>query len=260
MTTPIVVNPTDTFEEWRVKTNQIAANVATNVQSNVYVLEASNTAVGVRLTALENSNTEIRSNLTSLYGNISIVYSNLTAVYGNIESVNSNIQAINSNVATIIAVVNQIDANVGQIESNIDIISSNVDSLIDDVENLGSNVASISFIVDGGGATIETGNVGDVQVPYNCIITGWTMLADQTGNIVMDIMKDTYANFPPVHADVITGSQIKPRINSGIKNTTSTLTGWSSTTITAGDILRFNVASISTITRATLVLDVKKTP
>jgi hypothetical protein len=116
---------------------------------------------------------------------------------------------------------------------------------------------SISFIVDGGGAVLTVGVKGDLTIPFNCTITEWTLLADQTGSMVLDIWKDSYANYPPTIADVITASA-KPTISASNKGQSSTLTGWT-TTITAGDTLRFNVNSCSTITRVTLSLKVYRT-
>ena len=80
------------------------------------------------------------------------------------------------------------------------------------------------------------------------------MLADQTGSIVVDIWKDSYANFPPTNADSIT-SATPPTIAAGTKDTDTTLTSWT-TSITAGDILRFNVDSATTVTKVTLSITV----
>lgn len=115
----------------------------------------------------------------------------------------------------------------------------------------------ITYIIDGGGAAITTGIKGDFSVPANCTITSVTALADQTGSIVVDVWKDTYANFPPTDADSIT-SAAPVTISSATKATDSTLTGWT-TSISAGDILRFNVDSASTVTRVTLEIRVTKT-
>ena len=98
---------------------------------------------------------------------------------------------------------------------------------------------------------------GDLTIPFACTITEWTLLADATGSAVVDIWKDTYANYPPTIADVITASA-KPTISSATKGQSSTLTGWTAT-ITAGDTLRFNVNSVSGINRLTLSLKVKRT-
>jgi hypothetical protein len=119
------------------------------------------------------------------------------------------------------------------------------------------NVLSLTFIIDGGGSEITTGIKGDITVPFACTITEWTLLADQSGSIVIDLWKDTYANYPATVADTITASA-KPTLSSVIKNQSSTLTGWT-TTITAGDTIRFNVNSITTCTRVTLSLKVTRT-
>ncbi len=131
----------------------------------------------------------------------------------------------------------------------------------DIVLNTGSGVTkwsstktSLEFIIDGGGSAITTGIKGDLYIPFDCTITAATLLADQSGSIVVDIWKDTYANYPPTGADAITASA-KPTITTATKSTDATLTGWT-VTVTAGDTLRFNVDSITTLTRATLALDV----
>jgi hypothetical protein len=116
---------------------------------------------------------------------------------------------------------------------------------------------SISYVIDGGGATISAGIKGDITVPFACAIEEWTLLADQSGSIVVDLWKDTYANYPPTVGDTITGSA-KPTISAATKGQSSTLTGWTST-IAAGDTLRFNVDSCTSITRVTLSLKVYRT-
>lgn len=117
--------------------------------------------------------------------------------------------------------------------------------------------STITFIIDGGGATITTGVKGDLEIPFACTITRATTLADQSGSIVIDIWKDTFANYPPTVADTITASA-KPTISATTKAQDSTLTGWN-TSIVAGDTLRFNVDSITTCQRVTLSLKVTRT-
>ena len=126
-----------------------------------------------------------------------------------------------------------------------------------DVGDIVDNLATITFIIDGGGSAITTGIKGDLEVPFDCTINRVTLVADQTGSIIIDIWKDTYANFPPTVADTITASA-KPTLSSATKSQDSTLTGWT-TAITAGDTLRFNVDSVTTLTRVLLSLKVTKT-
>lgn len=112
----------------------------------------------------------------------------------------------------------------------------------------------IEFVIDGGGSAITTGVKGFLEVPFDCTITAVTMLADQTGSIVVDVWKDAYANYPPTDADSITASAV-PTISSGVKSQDSTLTGWT-TSLAEGDILGFNVDSVTSIERVTISLKV----
>jgi hypothetical protein len=115
----------------------------------------------------------------------------------------------------------------------------------------------IGITIDGGGVALTPGVKGYLQVPFNCTITGWTLLADQTGSIAFDIWKDTYANFPPIAADVITAVPTRPFLSVQNKGTSTTLTSWT-TTINAGDVLAFYVDSAATLTRATLTLSITR--
>ena len=125
--------------------------------------------------------------------------------------------------------------------------------------NLGlsnANGANITLVIDGGGAVITTGVHGDFRVPCDCTLTGVTAMADQSGSIQIDVWKDTYAHFPPDDTDSITASA-PIVISSSTKSEDTTLTGWTKT-FSQGDILRFNVDSVSTIKLVTLELRVTK--
>lgn len=131
---------------------------------------------------------------------------------------------------------------------------------------LTSAVRSSAFGVDidGGGSAITTGEKGvPVRFDYACTITGWTLTADQSGSLVIDVWKEASAfdgggvlTNPPTVADTITASA-KPTLSSQRGKTSTTLTGWT-TSIAAGDTVTFNVDSASTITRAKLIIHVQK--
>jgi hypothetical protein len=121
----------------------------------------------------------------------------------------------------------------------------------------GTAVSAVQIMIDGGGSVITTGVKGYIEIPFACTINQVTLLADQSGSIVVDIWKDTYANYPPTVADTITAAA-KPTISSATKSQDATLTGWT-TSVTAGDILGFNVDSATTVQRVTLSLKVTKT-
>lgn len=118
-------------------------------------------------------------------------------------------------------------------------------------------IRDIAFIIDGSGSAISTGQKGHLEIPFNCEILEASLFADQSGSIVVNIWKDTYANFPPTVTVKITNTT-PPTISSAVKSQNSTLTSWTKT-IDAGDILAFNVDSCTTITRVTLSLKVKLT-
>ncbi len=120
-------------------------------------------------------------------------------------------------------------------------------------------VSQFGITIDGGGSAITTGVKGYIQIPYDCTINANTIVADVAGAIVIDVWKDTYANFPPVVGDSITASAPPTIAATNQSSTDSTLTGWGvGKTCLAGDVLGFNVVSCTTITRATLTLKVTK--
>lgn len=117
---------------------------------------------------------------------------------------------------------------------------------------------SISFVIDGGGAAITTGVVGDLLVPYACTISKATLQADQSGSIVVDIWKLAFAtSTPPTVANTITASAL-PTLSSAQSKQDTTLTGWT-TSVSANDQFRFNVNSATTVQRVTLSLECDKT-
>lgn len=103
-----------------------------------------------------------------------------------------------------------------------------------------------------GGAAVSTGVHGYQYIPFGFYIMGATLIADQSGSIVVDIWKDTYANALPTVADTITASD-KPTISAAVKGQTTALTGWTRY-IPAGSVLGFNVDSCTSCTFVTLTL------
>ena len=114
---------------------------------------------------------------------------------------------------------------------------------------------SINFIIDGGGNAISTGVKGFIEVQFAITIQGWSVLADQSGSIVVDVNRSTYAGFPTLTS--IAGTEL-PTLSSAQKNQDLTLSSWT-TTIAAGDVLGFEVDSITTVQRVTVSLRGRKT-
>ena len=114
----------------------------------------------------------------------------------------------------------------------------------------------IEFVIDGGGAAITTGIKGYLEVPFACTVNTWTLLADTSGSITVDVYSDTYANYGTNTSMVGTGT--KPAIASATKAQSSPAS-WTTTTIAAGNIVGFNVTAATTVTRVTISLKVTRT-
>lgn len=119
----------------------------------------------------------------------------------------------------------------------------------------------ISFVIDGGGVTITTGLKGVIPISFACAITQAELLADQSGSIVINILKCTYAQYDAGSTHPVIGDKINasapPTIATATKATDSTLTGWT-TSISAGDVLGFYVSSVTSIQRVTVSLKVSR--
>jgi hypothetical protein len=112
------------------------------------------------------------------------------------------------------------------------------------------------LVIDGGGSAITTGTKVDVEVPYAMTISAARLVADQTGSIVVDVLKAPYATFPGSAASICASA--KPTLSSAQTEQDTTLTGWTKT-LARGDWLRISVSSATTVQRVTLSLTGPKT-
>lgn len=124
-----------------------------------------------------------------------------------------------------------------------------------------AQVANLEFVLDGGGSVLVAGQFVTLMLDFAGTITQSTLLADQSGSVVVDIYSTTFASYaPPTHpasGDTITGSA-PPTISSAEKAQDATLTGWTKP-FTAGTILQAIVTGTpSGIKRVTLALKVTR--
>jgi hypothetical protein len=105
---------------------------------------------------------------------------------------------------------------------------------------------------DPGGAVLTTGVKRSIYVKNGIRITGWTLIADAVGSVVVDLWVAAYPTIPTV-ANTITGSE-KPTLAAVRLNQDSSLTTWS-TDIPSGSILVANIDSAATIKQLTVSLD-----
>lgn len=107
---------------------------------------------------------------------------------------------------------------------------------------------SISFVIDGGGSTILT---GDAKVyptaDFACTINRIDISADQSGSITVDVWKAAAAI--PTSGNKISASA-PLTLSAAQLAQNGSLTGWS-TAVSVGDVFGFNVATATTVTRVT---------
>jgi len=113
----------------------------------------------------------------------------------------------------------------------------------------GAAAGATGVTVDGGGSVITTGSKGYITIPFTCTITNWYLAADVSGSVVFDVKRSG--------TSIIGGGGNKPTLSSQ-SSANAAVSSWTSTSISTGDILEFNVDSAATITRVNLVLKLAK--
>jgi len=109
--------------------------------------------------------------------------------------------------------------------------------------------------ISGGGGVITSGNKGWLHLPCNAAITNWLVLADQSGSIVIDILRANLA-FPSAS---LVGAGNMPTLSSA-QFAQAAPSGWTSTALVLGDYVAFNVTgSPSSVTQVTVTLTCTRT-
>jgi len=185
---------------------------------------------------------------------------NLDTDLSAIESIDDSLESlISQEISENDSIDQSLDSKISKEISENDVIDYSLESAIDSIEiaigATGSGFSKKTFgvTINGGSSDITTGIKGDIVIPYNLTITGWTIVSQQTGDIVIDVWKSNYQNFPPTALNSIAGLQ-KPTLSDSKKNKNTNLTSWTSS-ISSGDIIRFNVDSCSGINMVNLVIE-----
>jgi hypothetical protein len=126
-------------------------------------------------------------------------------------------------------------------------------------------ISVIGITIDGGASPPTTGTKGIIQVPFACTITGWSIIADQSGSANVDICfhsgsaPPSIPSIPNTTTDKISAAapvalssaQSAAGGSSAISTWTTALSQW-------GTVL-FNLTSITTCHRITVLLEVTRT-
>lgn len=118
----------------------------------------------------------------------------------------------------------------------------------------GNPNALVFGITVGSGLFVPPTGICDCfKMPVACKIVGWYIASPkESGSVVIDLWKCSYADLPATVTDSITASA-KPTLSGAQKAFSDTLTGWD-TTIKESDFLTFKIDSISNTTLFTLSL------
>ena len=110
------------------------------------------------------------------------------------------------------------------------------------------SIVNLVFSADGQGTVVSSLFTRSETIDYNCVIQAWYVDADQSGSIVIDIKRGGTS---------LIGGGNSPTLSSQ-QNATASVSGWTSTTVSAGDKLTYSITSVSTITWFKLKLKVIK--
>ncbi len=112
---------------------------------------------------------------------------------------------------------------------------------------------TVNYVIDSGSTPMIAGDKGKLTIDVSGVIESVKVLCDQTGDIVFDISKCTFAQYPNF-SSITNGQRIQ--LQSSDKYFDDVLNNWV-TTIVAGDILNFNVVSVTGIRRLLVSLKLK---
>lgn len=119
------------------------------------------------------------------------------------------------------------------------------------------NIRSFGATFDGGGSALSSGKTTYVTVPFACTIAAFNILVD-TGTVSFDVWKvATGTAIPTVSNSILSGGFLS--LSTGTALHSTTLTDFTTTTVSANDIVGVNIEAVSGPTFAQLVLQCNAT-
>ena len=110
----------------------------------------------------------------------------------------------------------------------------------------------ISVNIGSSGSTVATDTAAWVEVPFAIGISETKLIAQVSGDLIVDIYANGVSSTPSASGTKITASA-PPTLSNAQRSSDSVLTGWT-TSIAAGQWLTFDVTGSSTIQKATVIL------
>ena len=121
-------------------------------------------------------------------------------------------------------------------------------------------VRVVGITIDGGGSVPSTGVKGYIVIPYGCTVTGWTIIADQSGLASVDVNFIAGSGAPPTAPNIPTDptNLISASAPVSLTGPSQSAAGGSSAvstwykTLTQWGTLMFDLTSVTTCTRVTV--------
>jgi len=126
----------------------------------------------------------------------------------------------------------------------------------------GQHEEIIGINVDNGTSVLTTGVKGHRTIPYNCEIVDWRVTSTDSGAIEWGINYATYANFPTFTANAIHPIESPGIAASGSKDESNSESDiairWTKYQFDAGDIIQFEIDSVTTLTNCNLAIKIRR--
>ena len=242
----------------------VNANLSGNTQT-INVNGITDTVLVIGLNDLSSATNTLTSNVNGISDNATIINSNSNSISGNtftgsVNGVSDTSLIIGSHTVNLSG--NELTSQVNGVSDTSLIIGTNIlsynssnttlTSTINGVTDTAfitmtggtSTLAPIKIGWDGQGGVVSIGSTRYYILPYACTITGWSIVATGTSpTTTIDIWRVTSGTSLPAVGNTIMGT--KPALSTGNAVRSSTLTSWSPTSLSAGDILGFNIDACS---------------
>lgn len=135
-------------------------------------------------------------------------------------------------------------------------LNGGLGGFIADVFSGNALLSAMEFVIGGGGVAITPGVKGYLSLPYAAVIGSWSIMADQSGSISIDVWRLNAGI--PLLANSIVGGGTKPNLSSAQAAFSVTPSGWTSTVLAPGDIIGFFVNTSSVVTQVTISINLVK--
>lgn len=114
-----------------------------------------------------------------------------------------------------------------------------------------NNDEGVEYDFDGNGSPVAPGTTLSRVIPYNGIVSGWYIISDEVGDVVVDVQQDRRYAVPPEPNESIVEGPLPSMLAESMASANN-IYGWQDT-VNRGDVINV-VVDTATVTRFTFVL------